>query len=249
MPGSPPRPWGSPCRSPRSPPSGRRPTCRGDGYWLGTPASLNFSLPALALRATDPELAAGAPPPLSWQTGNNLDYLDLSPARRRLSVGVSLAALALGLAAIGTAAARARRAEGGSRGPWILAALASLAVLASPVSWFHYQIFALPGLALLAAAALRRRSGLALAGVAALATGLTRAEVREAVWGPGTAERVLAAGAVVVACNILLIAWLVAEIGRSTHGEGGFAHWKATRRRWIGRRACRQGFSKLRTPR
>lgn len=183
------------------------------GYWLGTPASLNFSLPALALRASDPERVTDAPPPLSWQQGNNPEIFALAPERRRLSAAVSVATLAVGLLAIGLAARRGLARGGEENGPWILAALTALATLASPISWYHYQIFQLPGLALLAAAFVRRRSWMALAALVALAMGLTRQEVRHFFLGAGTAGEILTAGAVVVGCNVLLVGWLVWAIG------------------------------------
>jgi hypothetical protein len=56
-----------------------------------------------------------------------------------------------------------------------MAAAVSLALLASPISWYHYQLLQLPGLALLA----RRWASrpVRLLGLAALAAGLTWTQV------------------------------------------------------------------------
>jgi alpha-1,2-mannosyltransferase len=168
-------------------------------YWAGTPATLCVSLPALALRLADRPDPQG-PPPLDWQRGNVPEALRLAPARRALSIGVSLATLALGLLALW-------RRRGGDR-PATLAALTVLATLAAPISWYHYQLFQLPGLALLAA---RRPAWPSRAGVALLAAGLTRSEVRDLLLAGGTAGAALRYGAALVLLQAALFAWLVRE--------------------------------------
>jgi hypothetical protein len=172
---------------------------------MGTPAALNFSLPALAVRLTY-SVPAESPLPADWQAGNNPEGFHLAPWRRGLSVAVSLATLAAGLLAILQVNRRRDRL-------YVLAALVALATLASPISWYHYQVFQLPGLALLGAAYLRRRAVWPLAGLSVLAAGLTREEVRSFLWGSGETANVLAAGAVVAVLNVLLMVLLLRDRG------------------------------------
>jgi hypothetical protein len=174
-------------------------------YWMGTPAFLNTSLPALVLRATEPGLRSSTPPPSDWRTGNNPEGFRLEARRRRLSVAVALGALALGLLAIGLFVLKARRPD---RLP-LLAALTALATLASPISWYHYQIFQLPALALLATSALRGRAWWRLAALAVLTFALTRAEARGILLGEGTAGEVLRTGAAIVALHLAVLALLL----------------------------------------
>jgi alpha-1,2-mannosyltransferase len=188
-------------------------------YWMGTPAPLNLSLPAAALRGTYPPRQMGVDPiPNDWLAGNNPAELRLTPWRRRLSAWVALLALSAGLFAL------AVRAEGeGDLAPrdrlFALAALTALATLASPISWYHYQLFALPGLALLAAEALRRRAPLPLAGAAVLLAGLTHTDLIRRLAG-GPAERsILIVGIAVPLLAASLFAALVAEIGRAPRRE------------------------------
>lgn len=171
-------------------------------YWMGTPAFLNTSLPALALRATEPGLRMDAPPPSDWIAGNSSETYRLPPERRRLSVAVSLGTLVLGLAAI------ALRRPG--RLP-LLAALTALATLASPLSWYHYQIFQLPALALLAAPAIREGRPWRLAGFALLAFALTRIEARAFLLGEGTTGEILGTGAAIAALHLTVFVLLLAR--------------------------------------
>jgi cytochrome c oxidase assembly factor CtaG len=155
----------------------------------------------------------GADPiPGDWLVGNNPAELHLTPWRRRLSVWVALLALAAGLFAL------ALRAPTGFDTPrdrlFVLAALTALATLASPISWYHYQLFALPGLALLAAAALRRRALLPLAGTALLLAGLTHTDLIRRLAGGPEERSILIVGIAVPLLAASLFAALVAEIGR-----------------------------------
>jgi hypothetical protein len=176
----------------------------GTGYWMGTPASLNVSLPALALRLSYP---LSGPVPEDWIAGNTVAGLHLGAGRKALSIGVSLITLLIGLAAVWL---RARRR--GWDGRFGLAALAALAILASPIAWYHYQLLQLPGLALLAVSYLRRRAVLPLAGLALLAAGLTSRTVRDFLLSGGGTASVLLYGAVIVLFGTILFVLLLKEI-------------------------------------
>jgi len=97
---------------------------------------------------------------------------------------------------------------------FVLAALTVLATLASPIAWYHYQLFALPALALLAAEALRRRAFLALAGAAVLLAGLTHTDLIRRLAGGPEERSILIVGIAVPALAASLFAALVARIGR-----------------------------------
>jgi hypothetical protein len=71
-----------------------------------------------------------------------------------LSAGIAAGVLLAGLAALVTVC---RGRLNGAQAPWAAAALISLSVAASPISWNHYQILQYPGLALLLCSAVRRR--------------------------------------------------------------------------------------------
>ncbi|HWM92274.1 MAG TPA: glycosyltransferase family 87 protein [Thermoanaerobaculia bacterium] len=182
---------------------------QGTGYWMGTPAPLNVSLPALALRLTYP-IGDDGDLPQDWKTGTSVG-LHLDSRRRQISVVVSLTALALGLGALALARWGKRRPDGGR---WALVALTALAGLAAPLSWYHYQLLQFPGLALLGTAYLHRRAWLPLAGLVALTAGLTRNEIRDLLVGDGGAERSLVMGAVIVLLNTILFVLLLREMRR-----------------------------------
>jgi alpha-1,2-mannosyltransferase len=136
-------------------------------YWLGTPALLNLSLPAVALRLADPP-APGKILPLSWRNGNDPLAFKLPARQAALSAGLAGLLLALGAAVL----LWAERGAGGEGELSAMAAAVSLALLASPISWYHYQLLQLPGLALLARRWARSRPA-RLPGRAMLAAGLT----------------------------------------------------------------------------
>jgi hypothetical protein len=121
-------------------------------YWMGSPAVLNWSLPAIALRVADPPVSP-ARVPVNWEFGNLTRRLHLPRGQRLLSAGIGAGALLAGLAAL-LAVCRGRLSA--AQAPWAAAALISLSVAASPVSWSHYQILQYPGLALLLCHAVRR---------------------------------------------------------------------------------------------
>src|ERR1017187_1667167 len=137
--------------------SGPPPTVQSD-FLMGTPALLNWSLPAVALRIADPPVS---PPtlPHNWQFGNTSEGLHLPRARQRLSAGIAAGVLLVGLAAF-LAACRGRL--NAAQAPWAAAALISLSVAASPIAWSHCQILQYPGLALLLCHAVKRRKWLLL---------------------------------------------------------------------------------------
>lgn len=151
------------------------------GYWRGTPAPLNFSLPAVALRLADPPREPGALPE-SWVRGHDPEALRLSPTDGALSVGVSLATLLAGLAVLAAVGTRQRSRDGALPDGLLPSALISLGLLAATLSWYHYQLLQLPVLAWLAVRWWRRSTGrsprrwLPLAGLALLGTGLTRGQ-------------------------------------------------------------------------
>ena len=122
-------------------------------YWMGTPAVLNWSLPAVALRIADPPVP-GARLPLNWEFGNGPAGLHLPRGQQWLSVGIAAGVLMAGLGVLVTAC---RGRLNGAQAPWAAAALISLSVAASPISWNHYQILQYPGLALLLCRAVKLR--------------------------------------------------------------------------------------------
>lgn len=184
-------------------------------YWMGTPAVHNFSLPAVALRLADPP-AAGARLPRDWLRGNNPVELHLPPGRRALSVSVAALTLLAGAAVLWWRVRR--RPLAGEEAALAAAALVTLALLASPICWYHYQLLAFPGLALLAWR-WRRRAG-ALVALALVGAGLTWSQVAAvglylARYGPTAANPPLLwlATSLVPALGLVLFALLVGELG------------------------------------
>lgn len=131
-------------------------------YWMGTPAVLNWSLPAVMLRISDPLTPSGRLPYL-WEFGNYLPNFRLQPRPVLLSLGTAIALLAVGLAAL---AIVSRRRLSSAQMPAAMAGLIALALAASPVCWSHYQILQYPGVAVLLCAALRARAGILTASIA-----------------------------------------------------------------------------------
>jgi len=123
---------------------GPPPGVQGD-YLMGTPAVLNWSLPAVALRIADPPVSP-ARLPVDWEFGNTAPGARLPRGQRYLSAGVAAGLLLAGVAAL-VIVCRGRLNP--AQAPWAAAALISLAVAASPISWNHYQILQYPALALL----------------------------------------------------------------------------------------------------
>jgi len=122
-------------------------------YIFGTPSVLSWSLPSVALRIYEP-LPPGGPMPNDWITGNGLPGVRLSTNQRALSAGVAVLTLAVGFLVL---AIRLRGRLTLSQVPLAGAAMIALAVVASPVSWTHYQVMQYPGLALFLGYAAKRR--------------------------------------------------------------------------------------------
>jgi hypothetical protein len=174
-------------------------------YWLGTPAAGNRSLSAAVLRETyRDELQTGALPN-DWLAGNNPGELRLSRPRLALSAAVAALVLAAGLTAL--AAARPQGAVP------CLAALTTLAVVASPISWYHYALLHLPALGCLGAQLVRRKRWFATGGwlllaLAPAAEGLGSTLIAPAICTPVTAERL--AGWLAPGIGIVLFVWVLA---------------------------------------
>ncbi|MEO7794439.1 MAG: glycosyltransferase 87 family protein [Thermoanaerobaculia bacterium] len=163
--------------SPHLPPS--------HGFWLGTPALLNFSAPAAVLRASY-DWEPGGALPADWVNGVTATW-SLDNGRRLRSVLSSLVTLGAGLAALGMRWRRVRGQRASddtdetdefdeSPGVALTGALVALALVAAPIAWYHYQLLQLPAFVLAFAAAFRaRRWGVVVALAVLLAT-LTRHE-------------------------------------------------------------------------
>ena len=116
-------------------------------YWMGTPATYNWSFPAIVLRVLDPP--RGGLLPYNWQFGNvAADMHPLPSWQAWLSVATAAGVLLIGMAVLRNRAT----------GPWPMIALMSISLAAAPVCWFHYQVLQYPGLALLMADGIRRRA-------------------------------------------------------------------------------------------
>jgi hypothetical protein len=122
-------------------------------YWTGTPAFLNWSVPAVVLRAMDPP-HPGQPLPYAWEHGNYTPSLHLTRVQRAASVMAAAITLTVGLACL-LMACRGRM--NAAQLPWAMAALTALGLAASPVAWTHYEVMQYPGAALLLASAVRLR--------------------------------------------------------------------------------------------
>lgn len=197
--------------------SGREPALPpGSGYWAGTPAPLNTSLPAAVLRALDPP-AAGEPLPLTWTSGDSTAAV--LPAAWKRAVAVAAGAVLVLVAGGLLLAPSVGRGQPPSA--LAVAALASVAVVASPIGWYHYGLAHWPAVALLASAHLRERRAArlaAFAGLALLAThpewiGFGRYAARHGWTAADPVALYLATTAPTVA-SLALVAWLIAEVRR-----------------------------------
>jgi hypothetical protein len=190
------------------------PTSR--GYWAGTPAPLNDSLPAAVLRWTLYRPSSAGPLPEAWTLGNQPGAFELDRAGAGLSLAVAGAALLGGLALL----LAGRRNPSAEASPWAIAAGLSLAILASPISWYHYQLLQIPGVTLLLASSTGSRARTVARWVAALTllAAMTSAHrwafgAYAARWGWTGARPVtlLLATTVVPLLGAVLSAWLIAE--------------------------------------
>lgn len=198
--------------------SGRTPALpASSGYWAGTPAPGNVSLPAAVLRLLDPPAPGTAELPITWTSGYSTAAVLPAPWKRAVAVGAGALFVLLAGGALLAPALAAGRA------PSILAvaSLAGVAVVASPIGWHHYQLAHFPAIALLAAGYLARRRWRALIGFAALALVATHPEQLDFGWYVGrhgwTAaslpELYLATNAA-TAASLALVAWLVVAVRR-----------------------------------
>ena len=135
------------------------------GGLMGTPATLSWSLPSIALRILDPARQSYLLP-RNWMLGTNLEHFRLSAALTTAGITVSLLTLAGGLFALFRSSGfRIREAQL----PWAVSAMVTLALVASPVSWTHYQVLEYPGVSLILIDTWRRRKWVQLAAVLVLA--------------------------------------------------------------------------------
>ncbi|MGE5233566.1 MAG: glycosyltransferase 87 family protein [Acidobacteriota bacterium] len=188
------------------------------GYWMGSPAFLNASVAAVAVRFTYPLSIEAAPRVLAeWQSATDAGYA-LDGRRAKVSLGVALATLCLGLLALGRASFWSNP-EGRQ---WAIPSLVALALLASPISWYHYQICQLPALAGLAWSAWQRRRAGTLLGLALLTVLLTRGQVLGALaqrTALSPASMLLLPGLTIAGANLVLMILLLRRV-RAASGEG-----------------------------
>lgn len=203
--------------------SGRAPALpQTSGYWAGTPAPGNVSLPAAVLRLVDPP-ARGGELPITWTSGYSTAAVPPAPWQR----AVAVAAAALLVLAAGGALLAPALAGGRAPGTLAVASLASLAVAASPIGWYHYQIAHFPAIALLLAAYLGERRWRALAAFAPLALLATHPEwlgfgryVERYGWTAASPTALhLSTNAATVA-TLALLAWLVLAARRREREAG-----------------------------
>jgi hypothetical protein len=198
------------------------------GFWLGSPAMLNFSAPAAALRASY-GWAPGTPLPADWEAGVRASWV-LGEERQLFSVAFSLLVLGAGLGAVlwrlrrvhSTAAGESAVPSPPDLARQTFCALVALALLAAPISWYHYQLLQLPAFGLVLALALRERRWasalLVLAGVLAL----TRHELWVRLFaGLGTEPRTALywTGFLVPTVALIWFAALVRRIGGTAAGS------------------------------
>ncbi|MEO8198100.1 MAG: glycosyltransferase 87 family protein [Thermoanaerobaculia bacterium] len=194
------------------------------GYWLGTPALLNFSAPAAVLRASYGWKSASELP-RDWVDGVNSSWR-LAPPRQHLSVAISLAVLAAGLAALWLRLRSCRR-RAATTGPErsqavdLVSALVALALVAAPIAWYHYQLLQLPAFVLAVAVALRRRRwGIATA-LAATLLALTHHELVVAavqLFAPHPATALYLTG---ILLPLLGAAWYVSRLAAIGDRQAG----------------------------
>ncbi|NOZ96089.1 MAG: DUF2029 domain-containing protein [Acidobacteria bacterium] len=166
-------------------------------YWMGSPAVLNFSLPATVLRIADPPRSDGAVP-AAWTYGDDPRRLHLSVRDAMLSVTAAVFTMATGLGILFAVTRRYNPSAAALTG-----ALVPLALAASPIAWYHYQLLQLPGIAWIGARSARRRKIATLGPLILTTIGLTWAH-RFDFFLDTTARMVLIRGASVVALDFVL---------------------------------------------
>lgn len=202
--------------------TGRAPALpQSSGYWAGTPAPGNVSLPAAVLRLVDPPAAGGGALPITWTSGYSTAAVLPEPWQR----AVAVAAGAVLVLVAGGALLAPALAAGRPPSRLAVASLAGVAVAASPIGWYHYQLALFPAIALLLAAYLAERRWRALAGFAPLALVATHPEwlgfgwyVERYGWTAANLPALyLSTGAATVA-TLALLAWLVVAVRRRERG-------------------------------
>lgn len=175
------------------------------GYWAGTPAFLNLSLPATALRLADlGELGRELPP--SWRVGNNPEQFQLDTQGAALSLLVAGVTLLLGFAWI------RHRQRPDTQWTAALGATIAVTLAAAPVSWYHYRLLHFPALAWLLATLLRQRRWARVGLAALLGLGLTWSQTLhgDGAWHFALEPwSVLIRGAAVPIAELVLAWWLL----------------------------------------
>lgn len=123
-------------------------------YIFGTPCVLSWSIPSVALRVLEPPGDDGKLPN-DWVNGWDLPRLHLSSGQKLLSLSVAFAVMAAGIAIM---LRKMRGKLSPEQVPFAGTALIALALAASPIAWWHYQVMQYPGVALLFCTALRSRN-------------------------------------------------------------------------------------------
>jgi hypothetical protein len=122
-------------------------------YLYGTPCVLSWSIPSVALRILEPP-GDGGKLPQDWDTGWDLPRLHLSSEQKAVSLSSALATLLAGLAWLWF---KTRGRLSAEQIPIAGTALIALALAASPIAWWHYQLMQYPGVALLLYGTIRAR--------------------------------------------------------------------------------------------
>lgn len=198
--------------------SGRSPALpQTSGYWAGTPAPGNVSLPAAVLRLIDPPAAGGGELPITWTSGYSTAAVLPAPWQR----AVAVAAGALLVLAAGGALLAPALAAGRAPSRLAVASLAGVAVAASPIGWYHYQVAHFPAIALLLAAYLVERRWRALAGFAPLALLATHPQwlgfggyVERYGWTAANLPALYLSTNAATLATLSLLAWLVVAVRR-----------------------------------
>ena len=191
-------------------------------YWMGTPAVLNDSIPAVVLRIIEPP-TRGMPLPRNWVVGNDPGSLQLPRSHAIAGVTSGVIALAVGILLVGC---RVRsRPPVHDDEPVVGAALVALALASAPIAWYHYQLLNFPGYAMLILRWTRRRrfaavallSCSAVAGTWGSALLLGPHLVRYG-WTAANPGLLWLVSSVTLASDLALFASLLWELGRGPQG-------------------------------
>ncbi len=123
-------------------------------YLFGTPCVLSWSIPSVALRVWE-DPGDDDRLPNNWVNGWDLPRLHLSAEEKALSLSLAVAIMAAGIAAL---LFKTRGTLSGEQVPFAGAALIALALAASPIAWWHYQVMQYPGVALMLYATISGRN-------------------------------------------------------------------------------------------